>query len=340
MHPEILGRMAAQRGLVTRAQVLAVGVTAREVDRLVRTGVWVAVRRGVYAEAARLAEIDARADRRARRQRLADDAACLRIGRDHVRSHDSAALVLGLDILLADDLTHVTRPTVHGSRHEFGVKHHVAPFMPQDVVEVDGVRCLRRARTAVDVAREHGHPFGLVAFDSYLHDGGSRAEVEEVIGDMSCWPGITVVRAEWDLSDAGAESVGESLARDLVTELGLGRPETQFGLTDGRRTVFADLRIGRHFVEFDGLLKYRLRAAGGVADRSPEQVLVEEKLRQDFMTGYKLGMSRLVWADVWGSGREAAKARLRREILDTNRRFGTSIADLAPYRVTRRRPAA
>ena len=69
----------------------------------------------------------------------------------------------------------------------------------------------------------------------------------------------------------------------------------------------------------------------------PEQVLDDEKDRQDFVCGFKLGMSRIVWADYWGARRELALRRFEREYLDTCARFGTSIEDLAPY-VVRRPP--
>lgn len=47
--------------------------------------------------------------------------------------------------------------------------------------------------------------------------------------------------------------------------------------------------------------------------------------------------SRLVWRDVWGPGREAALARLEREVADTDARFDTDLTDLLPYVVQRRR---
>jgi hypothetical protein len=337
MNPIVVGHMRAQRGLVTRAQAVAAGMSGREIDAAVRSGRWAAVRRGVYAERQLVAKTVERGDR----QRLLDDAACLRIGREHVRSHDSAGLALGMALLLPDPcLTHVTRPTVHGSRHEFGVKHHVAPYSPEDVVDVDGVRCLRPARTAVDIAREHGHPYGVVAFDSALRMGVPLAELEAVLASMPCWPRIRTARAELELADDRSESVGETLARMLVIELGHGRPSTQFGLSDGRREVWCDLRLGRHIFEFDGRLKYRAQDAGGLATKPAEDIVWDEKGRQDFVTGFKLGMSRVVWADFWGAARMRARERLDREYLDTCRRFGTDISDLAPYRIRARRRTA
>ena len=63
--------------------------------------------------------------------------------------------------------------------------------------------------------------------------------------------------------------------------------------------------------------------------------MVREK-RQDWVCGLKLGMSRLVWDDAFtivtgGPGLERVQARLKREYLDTCRRFGTDITDLAAY---------
>lgn len=337
MNAIVVGHMNAQRGLVSRAQALGAGVSEREIDAAVRSGAWVAVRRGVYASQ----QLVAATVERGAKQRLIDDAACLRISRDHVRSHESAGLVLGMELLLPrPSLTHVTRPTVRGSRHEFGVKHHLAPFAEDDVVEVDGLRCLRIARTAADIAREHGHPYGVVAFDSALRMGVALADLEAVLETMPCWPRIRTARAELELADAGAESVHETLARMLVIELGHGRPETQFGLTDGSREVWCDLRLDRHVFEPDGAIKYRPPSAGGVATKAPEEVLWEEKRRQDFITGFKLGASRIVWSDYWGTARVHARARLDREYRDTCRRFGTDISDLAPYRIGARRRAA
>lgn len=81
---------------------------------------------------------------------------------------------------------------------------------------------------------------------------------------------------------------------------------------------------------------------GGLASRSPADVLWDEKLRQDFVTGFKTGVSRLTWADFFGSARTRAIERCRREYLDTCARFGTDVSDLAQYRPRgpRPRPAA
>ena len=98
-----------------------------------------------------------------------------------------------------------------------------------------------------------------------------------------------------------------------------------------------DFRIGRHLVEFDGWLKYQREGAGGYADRSADEVMWEEKRRQDWLCGFKLGMSRVVWSDLQPETWERTKARVLREILDTRARFGSSIDDLAAYVIRRPR---
>lgn len=338
MHPEVWGLMAAQHGLITRAQAVEAGLVAERIDRLVRQSDLVVVRRGVYAERA---YVDSLVTHRERRL-LADRAACLRISLPHVRSHDTAAYELDLPILQARrPMTHITRPRVVGSHLVHGVKHHLAPYRHESVEEVDGIQVLGVPRTALDIVREHGLRAGVVAIDSARRHGATRTELLVEAELMRSWSFVTVVREAIELSDPNTDSIGETLARELVTSLGFGRPQTQFGLTADGRTAWCDLRLGRHVFEFDGKAKYQRVDEGGLAVRPADEVLWWEKQRQDWVCGFKLGMSRVVWDDVLGPGRDRAREQLRREYLDTCRRFGTAIDDLTPYlaRGPRPRPA-
>ena len=140
------------------------------------------------------------------------------------------------------------------------------------------------------MVREHGRAHGLAACDAALRAGVPRSALRDVLSTMECWPHSRCVRWCIEHADGGAETYLESLVRDFVLELGIGRPDTQFGLSDGHRTAFADLRIHRHLFEADGLLKYDEDNPSGT---EPRAVLVEEKQRSDFLTGFKLGMSRI-----------------------------------------------
>ena len=338
MHPELAALMAAPHGLATRAQVLALGIDPETIQRRLRTGEWVAVRWGVYTRAELMAPSVSERDRRL----LVDRAASLMQRRPHVMSHDSAALELGMEMLTPPNpLTHVTRPGLVGSHVRRDIKHHLAPYTPDQVVTVDGRRVLDLARTAADIAREHPLEHGVVACDSARRLGCSLDELWAAVAPMRSWPHVTRVREAVELSDPNADNLAETLCRLLVTELGHGRPRTQFGITDGRRTAWCDLLLGRHIIEFDGRIKYQRAGEGGVASAPAAEVLWREKQRQDWLCGFRLGMSRLVWSDLWGAGRARALERLRREYLETVRLHGTSIDDLAPFvtRGPRPRPA-
>jgi len=331
--------MAGQRGLVLRRQLTSAGLDVDDIKRKVRTGALVAVRRGVYTAP----DVWAAADERRDRPLLRAYAASLNMSHPHLLSHESSALALGMDTLRVErELVHVTRFGVQGSRTEHGVCHHLAPFEPAQIVEVDGVPMLDMARTAVDIARNHGQgglAHGVVACDSALRLGASRRELDEALAPMRCWPNVTVAREAVALSDAGSESVAESLGRLVLVGLDAGPVQTQFGLCDGDREAWVDLRVGRHLVEVDGKAKYQ---RGGFADRPAEEVVWEEKRRQDWICGLGFGMSRLVWSDLVPERRAVTSARLLREIAATRTRFGDDLADVSTYVVpsSRRRRRA
>ena len=270
---------------------------------------------------------------------LADRAGSLRVGAPHVMSHHSAAYLLGLGVLHERrPFTHVGRPGIVGSHIRHGVKHHLAPYAARQVTLVDEVATLDPARTAVDIARECGYLQGLVAADSALRAGATRADLEQAQSVMSYWPNVTVVHDVVASASPHTDSVAETLGRDFVIALGYGVPQVQFGLTADGRTVWCDLRLGRHFFEIDGFVKLVPPEAGGVATAPPMTMIRDEKSRQDFVTGFKTGVSRLTWDDFFGRQRQVALERSRREYLDTCARFGTDISDLAQFRPRGPRP--
>lgn len=326
--------MSSQHGLITYRQLVERGMTHLDVRRLLKARALIRVRHGVYVDAELWNSLDIYTGQPVLRVR----AARLTVKVDpYVFSHDSAAIVLGMGAPHpATSLVHVTRPKVHGDAVRAGIKHHLAPYSEDDVIEVDGLRLLAPARTALDMTREHGRMAGLAACDAALRLGASRGELEEGLAGMWCWPRSRTMRWCVDMADGGAESYLESQGRDLVLELGIGRPETQFELFDGTRTARCDIRVARHIFEVDGSVKYDEDNSSG---DDPKVVLLNEKKRQDFVTGFKLGASRITAFDC-GAGRAQALQRLQREFSDTCERFGTEIADLAPYIVNRSRDRA
>jgi Transcriptional regulator, AbiEi antitoxin len=325
MDPRLCARISANRGLVTRPEVLACGLSGDQLTRLLRAGELVVVRRGVYARAADWEVWDQYVERPRQRAR----AAHLTTRTDHVLSHDSAAHELGLAILRPrEELVHITRPLCRAARTRNGVKHHGARYQPGQVVDAGGVPVLDAARTACDMAREYGIQGGLPTFDAAMRTGVTRDQFHAAVQDMAGWPDVLAPRACIELADPGAESVAETLGRLLVMEV-VGPDveiETQFPVMTVRGVMWCDLRVGCHVFEVDGRLKYRREAEGGVADRPVEDVVWEEKVRERDVCAEGLGMSRIIWEDFWGRQRPQAVARLRQD----HSRTRESLGDLLP----------
>ena len=102
----------------------------------------------------------------------------------------------------------------------------------------------------------------------------------------------------------------------LVIELGFGTPSTQVWIEDGGRRVRVDLILNGHIFEFDGKVKYTGEFGAGT------EVLWREKEREDWLRSLGLGVSRIVWSDLFGAARRAALKRLTREYLATQARRG------------------
>lgn len=319
MRPQLYVRSVQNDGVFLRRDAVECGYTPRELRSLTRPGGdWVTVRRGCYAERSSWERLtpDGRyaATVRAARLGLADDV---------VLSHVSAAVLLEMPLRPAwRELVHVTRPGVRGSRVEHGIKHHIAGLEDSDLTSLRDRVVTNLARTAADIGRELGFVDGVVAADAALRLGATVGELRQVADRMACWPSTAPVRAAVKVADAGAENVGESLARLLIMELGIGRPQTQFRIEDDGWVAVADLRVGRHLFEFDGRVKYVGRESGGVAERPLHEVVWAEKRREDRLRSLGWGVSRVVWDELFGQPRQRARVRLLQEYAETVRRLG------------------
>ena len=317
--------MSANHGLITRPQALDCGLSSTEIRHLIRTGVLILVRRGVYADSAIWNELDEHTGR----PRLRTRAALATMRRGWVASHDSAAHELRLEILNPPDPhVHITRPGTTGAWTKFGVKHHLARFGDHQVVEVNGLRVLNTARTAVDIAREHGTPYGEIACDSAMRRGVTRAELEAALAPMTYWPYTRRARSAVDFADQRAESVLETMGRILVASLALGDIDLQFPvLLENGRVVWGDIRVGCHLFEPHGRIKYLSPEEGGVADRPATEVLWDEKKRERMLHRQGLGTSPILFEDYWNPDRRSVLARMRAEYDETVSRFGSRLPE-------------
>lgn len=317
--------MARNNGLITTHQLRDAGLTTTQIRHALRTGALVVVRRRIYCDGELWRSLAP--DRG--RQRLRTRAATLTMHRGFVVSHDSSALEHELEILLPPDpFVHITRPGSTNAWTQYGVKHHLARFSRDQVQTVAGMEVLDLARTAVDIAREHGEPYGEIACDAALRRGVRRRDLEDACAIMDNWPHIRRTRRAVEFARPEAANLAETLLRILVDELELGALDPQFPVQlDDGRVVWCDLRVGCHIFEFDGQLKYRAPQQGGVAEGPLQEVIWAEKKRDIALGRQRLGTSHVIWADLWPPHREEAKKRLLTEYLDTVERFGTRLPE-------------
>lgn len=324
MRPDLSRLTLAQGGLFTRAQAMAAGYSNREI--IARTGPggpWVAVQRGYYAERD---WVDSLATRD--RWIVRDRAALMRSQRPAVLSHDSAARILEIATLDPPvPASHLTHPGAGSSTTRGGVMHHHEQ-LPLCVEDVDGLMTTSYARTALDIGRQHGFDHGLVAIDSVRHKGVSKADLLSEHARMEHHPNIARAKSALDRSTDLAESPLETLGRMLVEELGIGEVEAQFAVRiAGGRIVWCDLRVGCHIFECQGRIKILPPEEGGVAQTSATDVLWNQKKRQTAICAEGLGMSEIIWDDVFGAGRKRARQRLLKEYAVTESRFGRELPD-------------
>jgi Transcriptional regulator, AbiEi antitoxin len=323
--------MAANGGLLTWAQARDGGLLTPELRHLVRQGVLVPLRRGLYVDGELWRSLDPYREQ----HRLRTRAVIAGLKRGFVVSHDSAAheLEMEMEILLPPvPHTHITRPGSTTAWTRYGVKHHYARYSRSQIVVVDELEVLEPARTAVDIAREHGEPYGEIACDAALRAGATKDALRDACASMASWPHILRTRRAVEFASLGAQTVIETLGRMLVAELGVGEPDPQFPVrVEDGRVLWGDIRVGCHLFETHGKIKYLSPAEGGVAEESPGVIAWKSKKRDRLMASEGLGTSHLYWEDCWPPRRSATLVRLREEYDDTVRRFG----DRLPERLAR-----
>jgi very-short-patch-repair endonuclease len=141
---KIAGLAWRQHGVVSRRQMLRLGLSEDVIDSWARNGRILRVQRGVYS----LGHVNLDA-----RGRI--HAAVLACGPGAVASHRSAAYLLRIG-QRAPLVVDVIPPGQRGRAID-GVRFHAAPYPARDeVVLVDGIPCTNVARTIIDLAGTYG----------------------------------------------------------------------------------------------------------------------------------------------------------------------------------------
>jgi very-short-patch-repair endonuclease len=286
----------------TTAEWRAMGITVSQLRSLVRSGELVRVRLGVYAT--KRAIISAENDGlRAHALRVA--AVVAGVGRDSVASHESAAVMHGIDLLNNPQrLVTLTRsPSRPGSRpRSDGIVFHTAETPRRHITRLFGIWVTSVPRTIVDLARTTPFMPAVVAADSALRAGmATKAELLAICETSSQWPGVRQARRVVEFSDGRAESVLESCARAVFHGLRLEPPELQVGIRGDGFAYRVDFYWARYrtIAEADGLAKYA----------SKDDILVQfrrDRLLRD--AGYKV--IHFTWRELFETP-DAVVARIR-----------------------------
>jgi hypothetical protein len=247
--------------VVTRRQLSSLGVSDAEIRRSVRQGTLVRVARGVYAAPQ---TVLLPGSTLVVREMLALAAALATTAPGAVGSHETAALIYGLDLLRRESNGRVTLtrpPSAAGSRSGAPRVHmHAAELPSKHRTQWRGLQMTTPARTVVDIARVRSLRAGVVVADSALRSRmTTKAELASVLEDCSRWRGIRRAREAISFSDARSESALESLGRVVIHEQGLPAPELQAWVGDTTDVIGrADFlwKPARTIGEADGLAKY------------------------------------------------------------------------------------
>lgn len=306
MDPRLAAVAAAQGGAFTAAQARAHGYQAHEIRRLRERGEWQTLRRGVYAEASLLHQLEAYG-----RARLQASALLLMLHEPAVLSHETSAAWQFLPMLEPDlERLHVTRADLHASRDEAGVHHHAARLPDDHLVVVDGRTVTAPARTAVDIARERSLRQGVAAVDSALRAGVSPEELRAVLHYCRSWPGARTASRAVSFGDGRAANPGESWSRLVLAGQGVPPDDLQVRIADADELVgVVDFywRAERTVGEFDGKLKYKVPP--GASPEEAGEIVFLEKRREDHVRDLGHEVVRWVWADLLRPEHLAARVR-------------------------------
>ena len=267
----------------------------RHLERDVRAGTLLRVRRGAFVVAADWRAADAET-----RHRAAMDALLLTSRRAPVFARESAALLHGIPVLggISEEPHLVDSELGSASRRSpRGVVVHRPRHLP-GVVEIGGLLATDPASTALALAASRPFPAGLAALDHILAAGVARHELEALMAAWYPFHGSRRARRALESATGKAETPLESisLAGMLLARLPPPRQQVEFRVR-GRLYRVDFFWEGFGVVgEADGHLKYRTA-----------EDLINEKDREDDLRSLGLGFARWDWDDAWARAPMLAK---------------------------------
>ena len=247
-----------QRGLISRHQALAAGLTSAGIRNRIDQGVWVRVDRGLYAIAG------VRLDRE--HEVLG---AILRVEGQAWASHATAARLWGFRDV-DDDRTEITVLLHQRVKIPGVVAHRSGTLVEADLRELDGIPVLSPARTIVDLSARFGPSLlGKIVDDGLRRRVVSLPALHAVFRHLpSRAPGRSPVNLRRVLAErtAGFHPGDSELERTVlraIVDAGLPAPVVQHRVRIGGNVYFLDLAYPdrRIAIEVDGFEYHHDRRA-------------------------------------------------------------------------------
>ena len=225
-------------------------------------------------------------------------------------SHDSASALWRLPSLGAwsSDI-HILGARTSGGRSHRGLRRH-GLGLDDNPITVNDFAITSLARTAVDIACTASFARAICMLDDALRTPErddfrfamaipalTLSALRDELARLNPYYGSVRASRAFDFADGRSASPGESLSRVQMHMLGLPAPELQVPFHDSDGFIgFADFywpeldAVG----EFDGAVKYREKRY--LRGRLPEEVVIDEKAREDRMRRVVRAFTRWDWA--------------------------------------------
>lgn len=270
---------------------------ARDAER----GAQVRIATGAYIESAVLAQLSERHRYLARIRAVAETRRFV-----PVLSHWSAAAIHGLPLIGPYPAgVHVTIGKIPGGRSRNGVIKHALALGDDDVVERDGLLVTTIERTVVDMAISLPFRDAVVMADKALLEDrfGRVMPLTDKSTLLACWEarrpfrGFARARRVLEFAETRSESPLESVSRVNMYSIGCPRPELQVMQIDDDGDIGESDFAWPAFnavAEADGEAKYLDAALR--KGRTIEQVMIDEKYREDRIRGIPREFVRWRWA--------------------------------------------
>jgi very-short-patch-repair endonuclease len=238
---------------VERATAPRLEISRRQLQQFIADGVLIRLRRGVVVGSCLVEQ--AASDRRLA-HRLQVEALLLTYA-DAVASHQSAAVVLGLPLLVVPPQAIATRES--GSwRSSPNGRIRISPLPSHHRRNAIGPRCTTAARTFIDIAKSATFREAVIVGDAVIRDHCDAGDIDDVLFDCAPWADIAPARRALAFLDHRSESALESVSRVIMHERNLPLPELQVTITVGRMSYRVDFLWKAHRLigEADGMIKY------------------------------------------------------------------------------------